>query len=417
MKQGTARGWAIFGLCSLGFILSMFYRVSPSIIAVQLTDQLGLSASELGDLSAVFFYAFACCQIPLGLVLDRLGIRWPMTLLMLLGVAGAVVFGLAPTKGWAMVGRVMLGVGVSCNLMGAFTLLARWFPSSVFATLCGLLMAMGSLGQMLGATPLALMTQALGWRDAFLAVAGFHTLLVVAFFLVVRDDPPGAEPRPRHMGNPLAGLGRVLARPSYWGISLATFFRYGCTVTIQALWGGPFLIYGLGLPVVDAGNALVALSLGLMLGLPLGGRLSDRWLATRKWVVLPALVGLCLVMATMLLLKPGTPLALIYLLFFLLGLASSPGQIMYAHIKELIPPELTATGLTGVNLFTMLGSAMVMQATGLLLTGEPSAARGPETFMPIFVFMVAGLAFSALVYMLVPDSRPNRAGAGGIAQN
>lgn len=406
MSQGGARGWIIFGLCSLGFILSMFYRVSPSILAVQLTGELNLTSSELGDISAAFFYAFAFCQIPLGLVLDRKGIRWPMTLLMLLGVAGAVVFGLAPNKEWALAGRVLLGVGASCNLMGALALIARWFPATVFATLSGLLVALGSLGQMLGATPLALMTEALGWRGSFMAVAAFHLALTAVFALLARDDPPGAPARPRHAGNPLAGLGRVLARPSYWGISLATFFRYGCTVTIQALWGGPLLIYGLGLSVVEAGNALVALSFGMMLGLPLGGRLSDRWLGTRKWVIMPSLAGLTLAMAAMLLLRPGESLALVYAVFFVVGLASAPGQIMYAHIKELSPPELTATGLTGINLFTMLGSAVVMQITGFLVVAEPSAASGPGAFAPALIFMSIGLGVASLVYLLVPDTRP-----------
>lgn len=403
-----ARGWAIFAVASLGFLLSQFYRVSATVISPQLSQDLGLGVSDLGTLSAAFFYAFALSQIPLGLFLDRVGARRAVTFLSLAGLAGAALFAWSPGLGQALAGRALLGVGMSCNLMGALALLAAWFSPGMFATLSGFLVGLGYVGNLLAATPLALMTQAWGWRWAFLAVAGLNALQVAAFWLVVRDQPAGQGRPARLARSPFAGLGQVLLRPAFWGICLGTFFRYGCFTALMGLWAGPYLITALGLGEVGAGNVLLALSVGHILGLPLSGFLSDTWLNSRKRVIVPSLFLSALL--TLALALPGAQTSpwLVGGLFALIGLASAPGQVMYAHVKELVPPERQGLAMTGINLFTMLGPAVVMQLVGLVMEGGPGGLAGAAQFGPAWWLMAGGLALAGGVYALVPDSRPRR---------
>ncbi len=412
MVKTRGRAWAIFLVGSAGFVLSMFYRVSLSILAPQLNHDLGLGPAQLGDLTAAFFYAFAACQIPLGLVLDRVGIRWPMAVLSLAGAGGAAWFAAATAQGEAIAARVLLGLGMSCGLMGPLALFAVWFPPARFATVSGLLVAVGALGQILASTPLALLAQALGWRGSYLLFAAINLLQAAAVAVVVRDHPPGAEPPPREPGNPFKGLGRLLAMPVYWGISLATFFRFGCLMAVQGLWAGPYLIYGLGYGTVEAGNALLCLSLGYMVGLPLCGRASDHWFGTRKWVIAPTLLLFAALLLLLAWWPPGLGLGWVYAGFALLGMSNAPGQIMYAHIKELVPRQYTATAMTGVNLFTMLGPAAMMQLTGFIIAGRPGGLSGPEPFQPAWYFMAATMLAAGLVYLFLPDSRAVRQGAG-----
>lgn len=405
MQEASGRAWAIFMVGSAGFVLSMFYRVSPSIIAPQLTHDLGLDPAQLSDLTAAFFYAFAACQIPLGVVLDRVGIRWPMAGLSLVGAGAAAWFAASQGHMEAIASRALLGFGMSCGLMGPLSLFARWFPPRMFATISGLLVAVGALGQILASTPLALLDQAVGWRGSYYIFAGINLLQAVAVLIVVRDHPPGYEAPPKQAGNPLRGLGKVLCMPAYWGISLGTFCRFGCLMAVQGLWAGPFLIYGLGYSSVEAGNSLLCLSLGYMIGLPLFGRVSDKWLRTRKWVIMPSLLlfaGLLLSLAWW---QPGLSLGWVYLSFTLLGVSNAPGQIMYAHIKELVPEQYTSTAMTGVNLFTMLGPAAFMQVTGLIIKSGSGGLSGPGPFEPAWLFMAATMLGAGLVYIFIPDSR------------
>lgn len=408
---GSKRRYAILGITSLGFLLSLFYRVSVAVISPQLSSDLGLSPVELGDLAAAFFYAFAASQIPLGFIMDRLGSRMVMTVLGLVGVAGAVLFGLAQNGTQALWGRILLGLGMGCNLMGTFTLLAAWFPVDRFALLSGVVSGLGTLGNLMAATPLAMAAQWLGWRGSFLAVAGINFLQVVILFLVVRDYPGGKRPAEVGKAGP-SGKSRSLFTTYYfWAISLSTFVRYGFFVALQGLWVAPFLIYGLGFDPIEAGNALFLMGVGLMMGMPICGRLSDRWLGTRRGIVWPSLTGFALLVLCMSFWPKGISLWLVYVFFFCLGFVSGPGQIMYAHIKELVPPSMIARAMTGINLFTMLGAAAFTQILGMVISSDPTSMRGPEGFAPAWYLGAGALGLAAFLYFWTPEGGKLTAGS------
>lgn len=396
---------AVFVLCCLVFLLSMFFRVSAAVISPELAAEFSLDSADLGRLSGAFFYAFAACQVPVGLAIDRLGPRRTVAALALVGAAGSLVFATATGFGAAVVGRVLLGVGMSSNLMGPLALLAAWFPPQRFATLSGTIVAIGSAGMLLAATPLALLTRWLGWRYSFLVMAVVTALLGAAFYLVARDRPAGVQPPDRPTGNPLAGLGRLMRMPAYWAISLATFIRYGAYMSLQGLWLAPLMTYGLGLTMVQAANGLLAMALGQMAGLPLFGMLSDRVLRSRKWTVAPSLLAMTAATLALVAVPRGLDLGWVMALCFFIGLAAAPGQIMYAHIKELVPAGRIGTAMTGINMFTMLGPAAMMEAVGWVMTGEPAEYTSPAQFHPAWWFLAGALGLAALVYLAVPDSK------------
>jgi fucose permease len=78
--------------------------VANAVVSPHIQHDLGLGSEALGTLSASFFYGFAATQIPLALVLDRLGARTCMTALSLVGAAGAVVFATADGRALATAG-------------------------------------------------------------------------------------------------------------------------------------------------------------------------------------------------------------------------------------------------------------------------------------------------------------------------
>ncbi len=402
------RGWIIFVVGTLGFSISNFYRVSLPVISLELAQDLRLTTTQLSHLSASFFYAFALIQIPAGLTMDRFGVRKVLLFLGVLGVPGTLLFALAQTFGQALWGRILMGFGMSCNLMGLLVLLADWFPAYRFATLMGLAVAIGTAGSLLAATPLVLLNRALSWRGSFLLLAFINLAYVLAFLAVIRDrssEPVKSRPI---KGRSLKDLIRVFTFPAYWIISLASFFRYGCFTALQGLWAGPYLVQALGFSTLQTGNALFMMGVGYMTGLPLFGKISDRLVHSRKWVIQPSLLFMALLFLLLVFWPKRVHPIGIYLLFFTLGLLAAPGQIMYPHIKELVPEEVMGTATTGINLFTMLGSAMIMQAMGLMVASEPQGLSGPEGFAPAWVLCAAGLGLSGFLYLLVPDSPLSR---------
>lgn len=403
--EKSLRRWGIFIVGSLGLLLSMFYRVSIAVISPDLALELHLTNPQLGTLSAVFFYSFAVSQLPLGVALDRWGSRIVMTILGLVGITGVSLFALAQTQTSAVLARMLMGIGMSCNLMGVLTLLAAWFPVNRFAFLAGSLVSIGAAGNLIAATPLALLSQWLGWRSSFWIMAVINMSVLAVFFLVVRDYPHGQSPPKSTQSESLKGVGRLLSMYSFWALGLGGFVRYGYFVALQGLWAGPFLIYGLGLNRVSAGNAIFCIGLGFMTGLPLCGRISDKVLRSRKKIVLPSFMAFFAIIISIIWWKQGIAHWLLYLSFFGLGFVASPGQIMLAHIKELVPPDMIARAMTGINFFTMLGGAAFTQALGWLIESDPSLIKNPTGFRPIWYVGAVSLALVSILYAFVPDSK------------
>jgi len=401
-----ARAWLIFILCSLQLFISQLYRTTNAVLAPWLITDLHLDTEGLGLLSAGFFYAFALTQIPISIFLDKVGAKRLMIALSFVGMAGAIMFSLAQGMGMGLTGRVLLGVGMACNLMGPLKLLTEWFPPRTFATLSGLLYAIGTLGNIVAATPLVLLAEQFGWRLSFQAIIAVHLLLTLALFWVVQDRP--AEEALNTLSSagdlrPVSLFGnlRILMRSKdYWIISAGTFVRYGTHAALQTLWAGPLLMEALRFSPVQAGNILMAMNIGLIVGGPVWGALSDRVFKTPKWAVAGGLLMLALVTFGLRALPPGTSSLLAAAIFFAFGLASASGMHVYAHIKTLVPKEMTGAAMSGTNFFTMMGPAVFLQGLGIAMQGlYPEASRGPQAFGAALLICVVCQAAIGVLYL------------------
>lgn len=411
MQSNQSRRWAIFIIACLLFVLSQFYRASVAVISSNLIDDIGIDAQGLSLISAAFFYAFAIMQIPISLYLDSIGPRLTMTVLTLAAVVGALVFAWGETIEALTLGRILLGVGMSCNFMGTLKLITLWFGPRRFATLAALVASVGTLGNIGAATPLVLMVNAIGWRMTFTVFAGLNLIIAVVFFGVVRDRPDAqATTKAPSMASSslkqtLESLKILLTAKDYWIISLGTFCRYGIYAAVQALWAGPYLMQAMGVAPIAAGNILFLMSIGLVIGSPVCGFLSDAVIHSRKKVIIMGLSGMIVILVILTSLAPSVDQTVLALLFFGFGFCSSAGQVMYAHIKERMPIERAGTAMTGINFFTMSGVAVFLQGLGHLMQRiYPEAALGPSAFKYAFWFCAGCLGVTAILYLFSKET-------------
>lgn len=397
-----SRAWAVFILSSLTFFLSQFYRSANAVISPQLIRDLSLDTEGLGILSASFFYAFAVTQIPLTLLLDRIGARRMMSGLSLVGIVGALVFSAASDLTTGVAGRVLMGVGMACNLMGPLKLLTQWFSAARFATLSGIIFAIGSIGNMAATSPFVLMAERLGWRASFQVIAGFNLLLVAAFYWIAKEKP-SADPAPAQ--GVFTDLGFLLKHRDFWIIATSTMVSYGVFAAFQSLWAGPFLIEAMGWTPLQAGHLIFVANLSVILAGPFWGSVSDR-LKTRKWMVLGGQGVFCLITLMMIGVTPGTAAWVLGMLFFAFGFFRMSGSLMYAHIKESMPLRMAGTAMTGINFFTMLGPAVFLQGLGKAMQAlYPTSSRSAEAFDTAFLLCALCIAAITLLYLRTKDSR------------
>ncbi|ACN15894.1 putative hexose phosphate transport protein [Desulforapulum autotrophicum HRM2] len=406
-----SRRWLILILAGTLFILSQFYRSSVAVIAPNLVADLKLDAWELSTVSASFFYAFALMQIPVGMFLDTIGPRITMTALTLVSVAGAFLFATGDSYHYLALGRAMLGIGMACNFMGTLKLITIWFKPNQFATLSAVIVSAGTVGNIFAATPLVLMVQAMGWRNSFLTISGVSLVMAFSFFILVKDrssQPTATNDRTTTHPSVRQTLqrGRTLfSRRDFWIISFSTFCRYGIFASVQSLWAGPYLINVAGLSGVATGNIILLMSIGMIIGSPISGHLSDQILNSRKRVIVPGLLGMAGILGILIFLPPNAGKMTLSLLFLGFGLVSSSGQVMYAHIKEQVPLENAGMAMTGINFFTMAGVAVFLQGLGSLMKFlYPGTSLGPGAFRGAFVFCSVCLTLIGMFYTLTSET-------------
>ncbi|WP_319521950.1 MFS transporter [uncultured Desulfosarcina sp.] len=407
------RRWIIYFISCLLFVFSQFYRSSIAVITPNLVNELHFDPEELGLISAAFFYSFAAMQIPVALYLDRVGPRLLMTALSLLAAAGAIVFAYGNSSEVLIVGRILLGIGMSCNLMGPLKLVTTWFSPVYFATLSAIFVSVGTAGNIMAATPLVWFTNQFGWRTTFILFALCNLLITILFFSVAKDSPEGKPAKhPKEKSARLSGftndIMQLFYRKDYWLISMGTFFRYGIYASVQALWAAPFLMTVLGFSQLMTGNLLFAMSIGMIIGSPICGWISDRVLLSRKNVVIAGLAVMAGILIVLSLLSKGVWTFIIFALFFGFGFSSGSGQIMYAHIKERMPLKNAGSAMTGINFFTMIGGAFFLHGIGWAIKAfHAGGAFGPEVLKLVFVFFGISLFVTALFYMFTVDGKQN----------
>jgi MFS family permease len=111
------------------YFLSYLYRSVNAVIAPDLVSDFALSAAELGLLTSAYFLTFAAFQLPLGLLLDRFGPRRTDAALLLIAALGGMVFALAHGLPLLILGRALIGLGVSGSL--SYVILSHRFPVSL----------------------------------------------------------------------------------------------------------------------------------------------------------------------------------------------------------------------------------------------------------------------------------------------
>jgi sugar phosphate permease len=135
---------------------------------------------------------------------------------------------------------------------------------------------------------------------------------------------------------------------------------------------------------------------------------SDRLFRTRKWIIVISLIFLIAITFAFSTIPPGTALALLAILFFGFGLFTGGGNLIYPHIKELMPHDMAGAAMTGINFFTMIGPAVFLQGLGSMMqTLYPYASRGPDAFNAAFQLCVACMVGVAVLYVFTKDTVSN----------
>lgn len=395
-----------FPLLLFAYLFSQFFRSFLTIVAADLSRDLGFGPAELGWLGSAWFLAFAIAQFPVGYLLDTIGPRRTMGWLMLVGVVGAMLFALSPGFPVSAAGMALVGVGCSPMLMASLYIFGRTARPERFAALSSALVGLGNLGNIAAATPLTLAAQTLGWRWSMAGV-GLAMGLAAALVLLLLRDPPRAE---RAGGGRATVFGDILAVMRIPALRLTLplhLVSYGMIATERGLWLGPYLDMTYGLDALQRGNAAFAMSIGMTLG-ALACAPASRWLGGVKR---PAAIGnavtagLFAALGLWPALGPDGATALLALIGFF-GLTYS---LMLSHGRQFIPDHLLGRGVTSLNFLAIGGAGLMQAVTGRWIDAALAAGASPAAaFGSMHLAMGLALAAMLLLFLFAPAKPPAR---------
>ena len=412
LEKALRYRWVIFWILSGGYILVYFHRLCPAVVAVDMMRDLKTGGALTGLLGAAYFYPYALMQLPAGLLSDSWGPRKTITLFFIVAFAGSVLLGAAPSALWAVAGRGLVGIGVAMLFVPTMKVLAEWFRAREFALMTGILMAMGGLGSLIAAAPLAWLSARIGWRASFTVVGGVTLVLAALVWVLVRDRPrdfgwPSPAGAPAAGTEPIGlwqGVRRVLGCGAFW--PLAVWFFCDCAVffSFGGLWGGPYLVQVHGLGQGQASRILSMLALGMIVGSPLLSYLSNSVFRARKPVLVISSLATLALTFPLAFRTAQVPLAGLYAICLGLGVFSSAIVVIgFTANKELFPTRMAGTATGIVNLFPFAGGAVFQPVLGYVLErhGTVAGAFTVEGYQQAFgiLFFCALAALGASLFV------------------
>jgi len=222
MTNTSERRWIVLALVFLGIVVSYIDRGNLSIAAETIMRDLRLDPKSMGVLLSAFFWTYAICQIPAGLLVDRFGIRSVYaSAFFVWSLASASI---ALSRGWPdiLTSRLALGLAESIGPLASLAFIRAHYTAREQGLPVAIYIAGQNLGPAIGALLGATLLTEFGWRAMF-ALTGLCALVWVPawFYFAPRPLPV------RAVTSSATGALRwraILASPAFWTMSAASFF-------------------------------------------------------------------------------------------------------------------------------------------------------------------------------------------------
>ena len=415
--MNSRRAWVVYGAAVFAYGVAVMQRSSLGVAAVEATERFDIAATALSSLAVVQLVVYALLQIPVGVMLDRVGPKFLLASGALLMVAGQATLALSDTIGIAIVGRMLVGAGDAMTFISSIRLLANWFSGRRLSFVSQLFGSLGQLGQLASAFPLAIVLHAWGWTPAYLSATALSVLALLALVVLVSNAPSGAvEVRQaltwRESAQHLRGaLSRPGTQLGFW----SHFVSQSSLTMFALLWGFPFLSVALGYgPAAAAGLMTITVGSVFLTG-PLLGLLSARYPLRRSNIVLGTVVAMGVVW-TAVLAWPGQPPVWLIVVLLLAISIGGPGSLIGFDFARTFNPLRAMGSASGiVNMGGFLASFTMMFLIGVVLDvidrahgggGAPAQLYSLDSFR--WAFLVQYVVVGAGVVMLLIARRRTR---------
>ena len=298
-----------------------------------------------------------------------------------------------------MLGRGLIGLGVSGCMMSAFKAFSEWLPAGKLPLANSFIQLAGGLGGLFATRPAELALHHADWRILFIGLSGV-TLLTA---MLVYSVPPRKHDRPRlHKSAQLGTLLKIMGNPSFQRfVPLATTIQ-ATYLAILSLWIGPWFRDVVEYSSDATTTALLLISMVNTAGYLANGIIAD---TLSHWGIHPTRV--CI--AGMVAFQGGLGLILFMgasgssSVWFPFAFFAPFCLIAYPLLSSLFPGDMGGRVITLYNLLVFLFSSIIQWGMGIVIDLYPVTAAGgySPAGQKTALFAVLLVNFAATGWMVI----------------
>ena len=397
-----AKGFLVWGICALFFLYEFFLRTVIGAYQQTIMHDLHLSSFQFSLLSStIFLLIYGCMQLPVGLIVDKIGLKKSLCIGSILCTIACLGFASTTNFHLALTYRMLMGLGASFGFICLLIAVNDWMPHKYSAVFIGLSQFIGTMGPMLATGPLEnISSSSINWQIMFTLLGIIGAALTTLTFLFVDNNREKAGNysilyRPVNI---LSAMQRIFTQIQPWLIAVLSASLYFAIEYLSENEGRDFL-HLKGIKATDAGYMLTISWLGYAIGCPLLGFLSD--ILERRKFILIICAFIALLAIPMLLYS--TSKCCLQLSFFMLGISASGQSIGFAVMGEQFKKQFVAVGFGLNNAMITTLSAVLSPVIGLML--DSNRKYGPlslDSYIHVFSFLIilASIALFLAVFFI-----------------
>lgn len=405
--------WYIFAVLIVAYFFVYFHRTATSVIGEDMIDSIGVPISMLALLSSVYFYTYLAMQIPSGVMTDKFGPRISSGLFLLLAACGALITSQGDSFLVLAIGKAMIACGMAVVYIPLIKIIAVWFKKEDFAPLTGVTIAVGNVGAIAAAAPLAMLLDVMDWRSVFLLLAAFTLVLGFLCLIIIRDHPsklgyPSIEEiEHEETGAPIVestsakmpikeSLKTVFSGGrAFWMPTLAYFMVYGSIMIYQGLWMGIYFKNAYGF-VTTAAWLITLVGVGKILSSLAVGLFARRMLMSKKRLMMIGNIGFLAVWGCIWLFSGTGEYWEWGVVNFLFGFFGGFMTLSFTQVKECFPIAISGTVVAAMNIFLFGGAAVMQSLSYFIIHDKTSISQFQTLWMIMFLCVIAACMFTAL---------------------
>lgn len=396
--QFKTRGFVVWGICALFFLYEFLLRTVMGTYQHPIMADLHLSSFQFSFISTTVFLIIAgLMQIPVGFIVDNIGLKKSLLIGTLTCAASVVGFAYCYSFPLAVLFRLTMGIGAAFGFICLLMAVYDWMPHRYLGIFIGLSQFIGTMGPMLAAGPLDSLSSTYGvhWRHIFLylGVAGMILALLTLAFVKNNVNKTGNFTILYYSENLSKSIIKLFSRFQPWYLAIFSACIYFTVEYLSENEGRTFLSYK-GISLNSASYMLTISWIGYAIGCPLLGLISDL-LQRRKIVMITcAWIGF----ATMIAILYGTQKEFLQVAFFFLGFSAAGQSVAFATISEHFKKQFIAVGFALNNAIILIFAAINAPLIGILLDNQSRINQITLTeYISVFNVLVAIFAVAIVI--------------------